>query len=139
APYISGSPSDTWRLLGGHLRQGASCVPVPHRTNAGAKPGADTVGASREIVLVGASDSPVCMEGPCTQKTVGFLARIADRLDPALSDTKTQRKKQGTIAPLSQVFGRMERYACSSVISACQKVTAPRSWTSNRMPSAKLG
>ena len=39
------------------------------------------------------------MEGPSTQKTVGFLARIADRLYPALSDTKTQRKKQGTIAP----------------------------------------
>jgi DNA invertase Pin-like site-specific DNA recombinase len=39
------------------------------------------------------------MEGPYTQKTVGFLARIADHLYPAPSDTKTQRKNQGTIAP----------------------------------------
>src|SRR6266850_6215405 len=40
-----------------------------------------------------------CLDGPCAQKTVGFLARVADRLYPAPSDTKTQRKKQDTIAP----------------------------------------
>src|SRR5438132_4428085 len=51
------------------------------------------------MVLVGASGSPVSLEGPCPQKTVGLLARVADRLYPAPSDTKTQRKTQGTIAP----------------------------------------
>jgi DNA invertase Pin-like site-specific DNA recombinase len=50
-------------------------------------------------VLVGASDSAVSREGPCTQTTVDFLARVADRLDPAPSDTKPQGKKQGTLAP----------------------------------------
>ena len=65
---------------------------------------ADNVGASIEIALLGSPVSPVIVDGPCAQKTVGFLARVADRLYPAPSDTKTQRKKQDTIAPSASGF-----------------------------------
>src|SRR6266498_2546676 len=133
--YINGNSSDTSRSLVGRLLKGSSLLPSLRRKSFEAEKWADNVGASIEIALLGSPVSPVIVDGPCAQKTVGFLARVADHLYPAPSDTKTQCKKQGTIAPpLPQVFGRMERSVCSSVISVCQKVTAPRSWTSNGMP-----
>jgi DNA invertase Pin-like site-specific DNA recombinase len=58
----------------------------------------------REIVLEGSPVSPVILDEPCAQKTLVFLARVADPIYPAPSDTKTQREKQRKIALLSASF-----------------------------------
>ena len=86
--------------------KGSSLWPFPPRNNAAAKPWAHTVGALREIVLEGSLVSPVMLDEPCTQKTLVFLARVADLIYPAPSDIKTQREKQHTIALRSASFWR---------------------------------